>query len=241
MSPARGRPLLVPLALGLVLSTGLAGCGESSDDGASEPDAATVRCRQQWHDLGEEVAGHESLQQPSSLASRWRNVSATLDYYAVSAKSADCGDTLARQRGAIRALEYLSARLQPYDMELQLGVVQEPAQTYAAGPRPPGPSASPGPATKGKKGKQADPEPRPPKPADVAAALRTLTEQAPLATEQQRPGWQQATVVELSDEAAVKKTVKDLKFLSAESKAFAAAAKALKTIRAGVQAETSAG
>ena len=203
---------------------------------ATGPDAATVDCRKQWRDLGEEVVGNESLNQPSSLASRWRNVSATLDYYAVSAKSTDCGNALARQRGAIRALEFLSARLQPYDMELQLGVVQGPAQTYASNPRPPRPSPSPA-----KKGKKPAQQPRPPKPADIAAALRTLTKQAPLATEQQRPGWQQAEVVELSDDAAVKKTLKDLKFLSAESKAFAASTKALKTIRAALGTGSPAG
>lgn len=234
MSPARGRPLLV---LAAVLGIGLSGCsdaggtgGAAAADGSATPDAETVACRKQWRDLGEEVAGHDSLQQPSSLASRWRNVSATLDYYAVSAKSTDCGDAMARQRGAIRALEYLSAQLQPYDMELQLGVVEEPAQSYATSPRPPRPSPSPA-----KKGKKPVQQPRPPKPADVAAALETLTERAPLATEQQRPGWQQAEVVELSDDAAVRKTLKDLKFLSEESKAFAAASKALRTIRAAVR------
>lgn len=234
MFSARGCPLhlLLPLRLAVLaaLVVGLAGCGGTAKPEPSGPSAATLECRQQWRDLGKEVTGNESLTQPSSLASRWRNISATLDYYAVSAKSTDCGDQLARQRGAFRALEDLSARLQPFDMELQLGVVQGSAETYATSPRPPAPSPSPS-----KKGTKSTKEPRPPKPATIAAALRTLTEQAPAATEDQRPGWQQAEVVELSDTQAVAKTVKDLKFLSSESAAFAACSKALKTIRAAVE------
>ncbi len=230
MFPARARALL-PLAV--ALAVGVGGCGESPAEtsAAAGPDKATVECRQEWRDLGEQVSGNDSLTQPSSLAARWRNISATLDYYATAAKAEDCENPLARQRGAIRALEFLSARLQPWDMELQLAVVQGPAQTYATSPRPPRPS--PRPAEKGKKRVQ---QPRPPKPADIAAALETLTRQAPEATEQQGPGWQQAEVVELSDSAAVRKTVKDLEFLSEESRAFAICAKALKTIRAALGA-----
>ncbi len=111
-------------------------------------------------------------------------------------------------------------------MERRLEAVKEDAEAYAAAPRPPAPKPSP--AKKGKKAKKA---PRPPKPADIKAALTTLTKQAPLATEQQEPAWQQARAVDLADTAVVKKAIKDLAFISKESKAYRTASAALAEIR----------
>ena len=124
----------------------------------------------------------------------------------------------------------MSPKLAPYDMELRLATVRDDAMAYAAAPRPPRPAPSPG--KKGRKVRQ----PLPPRPADVSAALTTLTQQAPLATQQQGPAWQQAHVVELSDSAAVLKTVKDLAFLSTESAAYRQCTKALATIRTALAA-----
>ena len=52
--------------------------------------------------------------------------------------------------------------------------------------------------------------------------MKSLTTQAPLATQQQGPGWTQARVVELTDAAAIAKTLKDLTFLSSESPSYRA-------------------
>ncbi len=59
-----------------------------------------------------------------------------------------------------------------------------------------------------------------------------------MATQQQGPGWEQASVVDLSDTAATAKTVKDLGFLSTESSAWRACKVALATIAAALAAPT---
>ena len=63
-----------------------------------------------------------------------------------------------------------------------------------------------------------------------------MTKQAPLATDQQAPAWQQARAVDLEDAAAVKKAVKDLAFISSESKAYRSATAALAEIRPALAA-----
>ncbi len=227
-APAR----TVLLATVVLLLTG-SGCAADRTPAAVEisADTGNIDCRAEWAALGSEIDGNQRLPEPSALASRWTSVVATVDYYATSAKESDCGEPLAAQKRAITALQALVVRLQPYDMELRITTVFAAAQRYATSPLPVAPSPSP--ATKGKKSK---PQARPPKPVAVDAALRTLTEQAPLATEQQGPAWQQASVVDPSDTAAVLKAVKDLDFLSRESPAFVLCAQALETIRLAVAA-----
>ena len=111
-------------------------------------------------------------------------------------------------------------------MELRLTKVRSAAQTYA--------SSTPRPAPKAKKGKK-QPE-QPPKPAAVKAALATLTKQAPVATKEQGPAWQQASVIELTNKAAVAKALKDLKFLSTESAGYRASMAALAQIKLALAA-----
>jgi len=220
---------VVPGLLFALLLT-LAGCGSSSaghDEKAEGPSKDALACRAKWKDLASKVDGRDSKTNPSSLAPRWNNVTATVDYYATSAAVDDCGTTIDGQEKAMDALTSFGTRLAPYDMELRLEQVKADAQAYATGRRPPAPKPSP--AHKGKKQKK--PAPRAPKPADIAAALKTLTQQAPLATVQQGPAWEQARVTELGDTAAVNKTVKDLAFLSGESKAYRACSAALAQIR----------
>ncbi len=218
----------------LVLLLAPIGCGSEDVEKTEGPSEAVVSCREKWQDLETEVEGLGSRISPSALPSRWNTIAATIGYYASSARSSDCGDTLELQEKAITDLSAFGTRLAPYDMELRLDDVQAQAGQYAAGPAPPKPSPSP---TK-KKGKKPERAPAPPSPAEVAVALRTLSAQAPVATQQQLPGWQQAAVTDLADTAAVAKAVKDLAFLSSESAAYRACTLALAQIAKALEPVT---
>lgn len=229
------RAPLPMLVLGLLLA--MSGCGsdDGSDNQVDQPSQAAIACRKEWKGLEKKVGGRDELTNPSALASRWNTISATIDYYKTSATDKDCGKTLATQEKAMGTLQTFSARLARYDMELQLEKVKSDAEAYAAAPRPPAPKASKPP----KGGKKAKAPARPPKPADIAAAVRTLTRQAPVATKDQRAGWEQASVAELGNAAAVKKSVKDLSFLSSESRAYRTCAAQLALVRKALSAKTS--
>lgn len=221
--------------LGATLALVIAGCGSegTKDDG---PSKAAVECRGQWKDLGKQVRGNDEKTNPSALAARWNSVVATIDYYASSATAPGCDEAIDRQQQAISSLTEFGAKLAPYDMELRLEQVRDDAEAYAAGPRPPATTPSPKPKTK-KNPKPRKPKPiQAPAPASISDAVKTLTSQAPLATSQQGPGWQQARVVELSDAAAVAKAVKDLAFLSTESPAWRACQAALAQIKVALAA-----
>lgn len=224
--PFRGR--LGSIVVGVVLLLLPAGCG--SDHAApDQPSKATRACRGEWKDLGTQVRGNDEKTNPSALAPRWTTVVATIDYYASSAKASGCQETIDRQKAAIAALTAFGGRLAPYDMELRLEQVRAAAEKYAAGPRP-----TPTPAPRG--GKKNAKKPMPPAPPTIAAAVKTLVAQAPKATEQQGPGWSQARVVELSDKAAVAKSLKDLAFLSSQSPAWRACRAALAQIQLALAA-----
>jgi hypothetical protein len=230
MLPRRARAgLTVPVLplLGLLLV--LAGCGSSSnDDGTPAPSKAAAACREKWKALAGDVKDRDRADTPSTLPQRWTTVAATIDYYATSATKDDCAATLASEKKAIAALSAFGARVAPYDMELRLEKVRSAAQTYA--------SSTPTPAPKAKKGKNKKQPAQPPKPAAVKAALATLTKQAPVATKEQGPAWQQASVIELTDKAAVAKALKDLKFLSGESAGYRASMAALAQIKLALAA-----
>ncbi len=220
MSP---RPAVVA-CVAAVAALSLVGCGPSEEPRAAEPTPVSedvAECREQWRDLGETVADRAEGDTPSDLASRWTSLVATIDYYATSAKESDCDDRLVDQRKSITTLDAFSRSLRRWDLEHQLSVVESDARTYATSPRPKAP-----------KRKNAE---RPPRPAAVLLALRTLARQAPRASEQQRPGWQQAAATDLSDRAAVAKARKDLAFLSEESPAWRQGAAALRVIRSALQ------
>ncbi len=223
-------------AVGAALALLLAGCGSDSKSADDGPDEATQACRAEWKDLGKVSQGNDTRTNPSALAPRWNNVVATIDYYAGSAKKSDCGEAITKQKAAIGALTAFGAKLAPYDMELRLAQVRKDAEAYAAAPRPPATTPSPSPKSKKQKN-QKKPKPIPaPAPSSIGDAVKTLTSQAPVATQQQGPGWEQARVVELSDAAAVAKTVKDLAFLSRESAAYRACTAALAKIRVALAA-----
>jgi hypothetical protein len=215
----------------LALLLPLAGCGSADEQKSDEPSKAALSCRDEWHDLEAALGGRNSMTNPSALSPRWNTIAATVDYYATSASADDCGATVEAQQTAMDDLTSFATKLAPYDMELRLDEVKSDAGAYAAGPRLPAPKPSPT-----KKGKKEKRPLAPPTPAVVAAALTTLTAQAPVATAQQGPGWQQALVADLGDTAAVAKTVKDLAFLSTESAAYRACTVALAQIRTALTA-----
>ena len=235
-----GTRLLSAALVAALGFTTLTGCGGDGDSGKSDqPSKAALACRAKWHQLGEDIAPQVELTQPSALPERWNTVAATVDYYRTSAGKTDCGDRLDEQQQAIAALKTFSARLTAFDMEAQLALVKQDAQAYAAGPWPAAPTPSPSPTKKKQKKGKKQPKPvRPPKPALVGTALTTLTTQAPIATEQQGPGWEQASVVDLDDTAATAKAVKDLQFLSTESSGWRASTASLALIRAALAAKT---
>jgi hypothetical protein len=217
----------------LTLMLVLTACGSEAaeDDG---PSKSALACREKWKNLEATVDGRDTRTNPSDLAARWNNIAATVEYHASSASGKGCDSAIDAQKKAIDDLGAFGAKLAPYDMELRLAQVKSDAEAYAAAPRPPAPSPS---AKKsGKKNKKPVPNPAP-KPADVAAALKALTTQAPLATRQQDPAWQQARVAELTDPAAVAKAVKDLAFLSSESPAYTEATTALVQIKKALAAK----
>lgn len=225
-APARGVP--GPLVALVMLTLGVSGCGGEATSASSttrKPDAAVTACRGQWKDLGKTVQARSAGTTPSALAERWNSVAATVDYYATSAKTTDCDSTLAAQTRAMSALTAFARRLTPYDMELRLTRLEQGATAYAARTRAP--------VTKpAKRGAKA---PKAPAPKAVVLALRTLEAQAPLASRQQGPAWEQANAVDLTAEASVAKAVKDLKFLSSESKAYRAASAAAAQIATAVR------
>jgi hypothetical protein len=227
------RHTLVPaLLLGLLLTLG--GCGSTDDEAkADAPSKDTVACREKWKALEDKVGDRASRTEPSSLATRWNSIAATISYYSTAATAKDCDTALGAQQKAMDALTAFGAKLRPYDMELRLKLVKPGAEQYAARPRPPKPS--PTPKSKKQKQKKQKPAPQAPKPSDIGAALKTFTKEAPLATRQQGPGWQQARVVDLANKAAVAKTVKDLAFLSTESSAYRACKTASAQIRTAVR------
>ncbi|MCW2846756.1 MAG: hypothetical protein JWR90_730 [Marmoricola sp.] len=226
-------PPAVPLSsLLLALALVLSGCGGSGGEKkADEPSKAAVACRGEWKKLEAEIDGRDSKTNPSALASRWNNITATVEYYARSASAKDCDATLAAQQKAMDSLAAFSTKVAPWDMEQRYDEVKTAAAAYAAAPRP----TLPTPSTKaGKRAEKKPPKPKPnpaPRPADIGTALKTLSEQAPVATQQQGPAWVQASVTELTDPAAVAKAVKDLAFLSTESAAYRTCAAALAQIK----------
>jgi hypothetical protein len=221
-----------PVVLGVVVALLLGGCGGLDAQGSLDmgPDRATATCRGHWMDLGALVRGHDEKSNPSALAQRWNTIVVTIDYYARSAKASGCDAAIADQKAAISRLTAFSTKLAHYDLELRLQQVRDAATSYAAGPAP-SPSSTP---TDKKKTPGKKTGPKRPTPAQVGAALKSCTTQAPLATRQQGPGWEQAQVIELTDRAAITKAVKDLALLSSQSPAWRSCQTSLARIKSAL-------
>jgi hypothetical protein len=208
-----------------VLTAGGA-CGQSAPaPRPTKADRALADCRAQWGDVAQSVVGMDEDTNPSALADRWTSVIATVDYYRTTDSAKDCPAQVDAQRKALAALRRFSDQLRPYDMTYQLGQMRAAIDLYLNDPLPaPARDAS---------GKKAAP---PPKKA-VSAAMTTLAANAVAANAELQPGWEQTTSVDLTDAAALSKTMQDLDFLAQDSPHWRQCEEALQVLVAAVRAQ----
>ena len=212
------------LALGVVVCLGA--CGQAAQpSGHATSDRAQAHCRAQWKDVAESVVGMDQDANPSALADRWNSVVATVDYYRTTDTAKDCQDRVDAQLKAVTALRQFSDKLRPYDMTYQLGQVRAAIELYLNDPLP-----APVRAESGKKA-------RPPSKAAVSAAMTTLAENAAAANAELQPGWEQTASVDLTDVAALTKTMQDLDFLAQDSPHWRRCEEALQVLVAAIRAQ----
>ena len=224
-----GRWVAVAGALALVVAPLVAGC----DGGSSTPKKQSNRsgptsvreCRDQWHDVAESVLGLDQDPDPSSLASRWTTVIATVDYYENTATAKDCQATVESQVRAITALRQFSDRLRPYDMSYQLEQVAATVDLYLHDPLPP--------AVRGAHHKLV----KPPTHEQVQAAMTTLTTEAAAANAELQPAWEHLASVSIDDDAAVAAALDDLDSLARAGTHWTACQQALQVIVAAQRAQ----
>jgi hypothetical protein len=218
--------LVLPAVLTLAAVGSLSACGQSATSSphtkATGPVAA---CHAQWDDVAETVVGMDQDENPSALADRWNSVIATVDYYRTADTAKDCQRRVDAQVEAVSALRQFSDKLRPYDMTYQLGQVRAAIDLYLNDPLP-----APVRNDAGKK------TPPPPKKA-VRAAMATLAANAAAANEELQPGWQQTRSVDLSDVAALTKTMQDLDFLAQDSPHWRRCEQALQVLVAAIRAQ----
>jgi len=221
-----GRWVAVAGALALVLVP-LSGCSDSPRKPAGDKAVpqSVKECRAQWHDVGESVLGLDQDTDPSSLASRWTTVIATVDYYETSTTAANCQATIESQVQAITALRQFSDRLRPYDMAFQLDRVSAAVDLYLHDPVPP--------PVRGANGKPV----KAPSHDQVAAAMATLTAQAADANGELQPAWEHLASVSIDDEAAVTAALGDLDSLAQAGTHWQACQRALQVIVAATRAQ----
>ena len=223
-----GRWVAVAAAAALFLAPLASGC--SNDDSPAKAATKTVsvdlkECRDQWHDVAESVLGLDQDTDPSSLASRWTTVIATVDYYESSTTATDCQARVEAQVNAISALRQFSERLRPYDMTYQLQQVSATVDLYLHDPVPR--------PVKGANGKTV----KPPTHEQVQAAMTTLTNQAAAANAELQPAWEHLASVSIDDEAAVTSALDDLDALAQAGARWTACQHALQVIVAARRAQ----
>lgn len=212
------------IALGVASGAVLTGCGSSPK--TTRPHAQDVgQCQSQWHDVEDSVLGLDQETTPSSLASRWNTVVATIQYYETSSSAKNCQQNIETQVQAIAALRQLNDKLRPYDMSFQIQQVQPSVDLYLHDPLP-----SP---ARNQKGKLV----RPPAKAAVDQAMRTLTSDAATADADLQPGWSEMVMVDLGDATAMSKALADLDQLAHDSQEWQRCESALQVISAAIQAQ----
>lgn len=211
------------------LAVSLAACGQPAGSPAARGEAKDARalqqCRAQWTDLGESIVGMDQDDNPSALASRWTSVIATVDYYRQTDTSKDCQANVDGQRKAVAALQQFSDTLRPYDMTYQLGQIRAAIELYLNDPVP-------APARN-----ENNKVVRPPSKAAVTAAMGTLSENAGQANVELQPGWEETVSVDLTDTAAVTRTMQDLDFLAQDSPHWRRCEEALQVLVAAIRAQ----
>lgn len=218
------RPDLL-LAVALVFMLVVTGCGGDEKKPAKPTGQTTSECRAQWHDVGQSVLGLDQETEPSSLASRWTAIVATIQYHETSATAKDCQPTIEAQVKAITALRQLSDKLRPYDMSYQLRQVTAAIDLYVHDPLP-------APA-RNDNGKLV----RPPTKAAVQQAMATLTANASAADTELQPGWGQLASVDLDDATALRSAIEDLDQLAQDSIPWRRCEEALQVLVAAVHAQ----
>jgi hypothetical protein len=216
-------------ALTLALAPFAAGCGgaqtKPTTSASSSSSSGLQECRDQWHDVAESVVGLDQDTDPSSLASRWTSVIATVDYYENSTSAKDCQVRVEAQVRAISALRRFSDRLRPYDMTYQRTQVAATVDLYLHDPVP-----APARGTNGKRVKA-------PTHAQVQAAMDTLTGEADAANEELQPAWEHLASVSIDDDAAVRAALADLDALAQAGTHWTACQRALQVITAAQRAQ----
>ena len=213
-----------------VLGCALGACGQGSrSDAEAAAEAKATRalklCRAQWHDVGDSVTGMDQDPNPSALASRWTSVIATVQYYETAPSAKSCQTAVETQLKAITALRDFADKLRPYDMTYPLEQVRASIDLYLSDPLPA--------PVRGQDGKRV----QPPAKSAVAAAMKTLTDNAAEANAELQPGWEQTTSVDLSDDAALTKVMKDLDFLAQDSPHWRQCETALQVLVAATRAQ----
>jgi hypothetical protein len=208
----------------------LTGCGQAGNahPAAKAGQHAVDACRSQWKDVAESVVGMDQDDNPSALADRWNSVIATVDYYRTTDEAKDCQRRVDAQLEAVTALRQFSEKLRPYDMTYQLGQVRAAIDLYLNDPLP-----APARNENGKKTP-------PPSKAAVSTAMTTLARDAAAANAELQPGWQQTTSVDLTDVAALSKTMQDLDFLAQDSPHWRRCEQALQVLVAAIRAQEGA-
>ncbi|MGN6251689.1 MAG: hypothetical protein ACTHNS_07735 [Marmoricola sp.] len=189
-------------AAAVVASAGiLAGCGTTTPSSGAPDGAGAAGCRAQWQQVADALAGRDQQVDPSDLAPRWTAVLATAQYYATTADGGDCGAALAQQRETVQEIQAWSEQLRSYDMPYRFAALAPVATDYllADGAVRRGAGAT-APSKK-----------------QVRTALSTLQDTATLATTDMRAGWDEAVAVDLTDEQAKRRTLRDLAFLAGDS------------------------
>lgn len=204
----------------------LGGCGGKSAPVASPGQkASSTVCASQWKDVADSVIGLDQDTDPSSLASRWTSVIATVAYYRTRRQTKDCQQVVDHQVKAIADLRRFSDQLRPYDMAYQLQQVQASIDLYLHDPLP-----SPAKDAKGH-------TVRPPTKPAVLAAYETLKSEAPTAAADLQPGWAQMATVSLDDATALRTAVTDLDTLAQDSTAWQHCESALQVLVAATHAQ----
>jgi len=189
-----------------VLAVGSTGCGhQAKPDASAKAEQALKACRAQWSEVGDSVLGMDQDPNPSALADRWNTVIATVDYYRHTTTAHDCQKQVETQLKAVTSLRQFSEKLRPYDMTYQLDQVRAAVDLYLGDPLP-APVRGPGHKLV-----------RPPTKPAVTQAMQALTDNAQAANQELEPGWEQTKSVDLTDVAALTKTMQDLDFLAQDS------------------------
>ena len=205
---------------------GLTSCGSEEPGKESDADAtAAAECHQQWEEVGQSVLGLDRETTPSSLASRWTAVIASVDYYENSEPTDECLDLVEKQTKEISSLRQFSEKLRPYDMSYQLDQVRAAIDLYLHDPLPE--------PTRDQNGKPV----RPPSKEAVVRGFRTLTAQAAVADSDLEAGWKQMSTVPLDDVEALRKAVTDLDDLAHTSEAWLQCEAALQVLVAAIRAQ----